>query len=126
MTLLNIFNSKEFLTAFWDNIDNKRNKNISERECQRILVETIRYCYPYIFVKHFSDLPSMQIGLGFDILLISNKESLFIEVKKDKKYKITESQKLFINEIKSYSFIKFIFLFIDTNKKIIRIKQEWK
>lgn len=62
-----------------------------------------------------SDLPGVSSSLGYDIQMISEVKTLFIEMKV-KKGKIENSQRSFKSETQGYDFLEYSFVIWDIEK----------
>ena len=110
--------SKLFLESFWYEIEKlSEKKKITERDCQRVFVFCMRCFYPEKFTKMVSDSPGMSNSVGYDIIILSNTETIFIDLK-TKKGKKENSQIALQKEVESFEFIEYYFLVCDIEKKI--------
>lgn len=111
--------TEKFLESFWFEVEQKflEKKKITERDCQRIFVFCMRCFHPEIFTKMISDTPGMNNSVGYDIILISESKTIFIDLK-TKKGKKENSQITLQKEVESFEFIEYYFLVCDIEKKI--------
>ena len=110
--------SKLFLESFWFEIEKlSEKKKVTERDCQRVFVFCMRCLYPEIFTKMISDTPGTSNSVGYDIILISESKTIFIDLK-TKKGKKENSQIALQKEVESFEFIEYYFLVCDIEKKI--------
>ena len=111
--------TEKFLESFWFEVEQKflEKKKITERDCQRIFVFCMRCFHPEIFTKMISDTPGMTNSIGYDIILISESKTIFIDLK-TKKGKKENSQKAIQKEVEGFEFIEYVFLVCDIEEKI--------
>ena len=112
--------TEKFLESFWFEVEQKflEKKKITERDCQRIFVFCMRCFHPEIFTKMISDTPGMTNSVGYDIILISESKTIFIDLK-TKKGKKENSQITLQKEVETYEFIEYFFLVVDLERKIL-------
>lgn len=112
--------TEKFLESFWFEVEQKflEKKKITERDCQRIFVFCMRCFYPEIFTKMISDTPGMNNSVGYDIILISESKTIFIDLK-TKKGKKENSQITLQKEVEVFEFIEYFFLVVDLERKIL-------
>lgn len=112
--------TEKFLESFWFEVEQKflEKKKITERDCQRIFVFCLRCFHPEIFTKMISDTPGMNNSVGYDIILISESKTIFIDLK-TKKGKKENSQITLQKEVETYEFIEYFFLVVDLERKIL-------
>ena len=112
--------TEKFLESFWFEVEQKflEKKKITERDCQRIFVFCMRCFHPEIFTKMISDTPGMYNSVGYDIILISESKTIFIDLK-TKKGKKENSQITLQKEVETYEFIEYFFLVVDLERKIL-------
>ncbi len=112
--------TEKFLESFWFEVEQKflEKKKITERDCQRIFVFCMRCFHPEIFTKMISDTPGMSNSVGYDIILISESKTIFIDLK-TKKGKKENSQITLQKEVETYEFIEYFFLVVDLERKIL-------
>ena len=112
--------TEKFLESFWFEVEQKflEKKKITERDCQRIFVFCMRCFHPEIFTKMISDTPGMNNSVGYDIILISESKTIFIDLK-TKKGKKENSQITLQKEVETYEFIEYFFLVVDLERKIL-------
>lgn len=112
--------TEKFLESFWFEVEQKflENKKVTERDCQRIFVFCMRCFHPEIFTKMISDTPGMNNSVGYDIILISESKTIFIDLK-TKKGKKENSQITLQKEVETYEFIEYFFLVVDLERKIL-------
>lgn len=112
--------TEKFLESFWFEVEQKflEKKKITERDCQRIFVFCMRCFYPEIFTKMISDTPGMSNSVGYDIILISESKTIFIDLK-TKKGKKENSQITLQKEVEVFEFIEYFFLVVDLERKIL-------
>ena len=112
--------TEKFLESFWFEVEQKflENKKVTERDCQRIFVFCMRCFYPEIFTKMISDTPGMNNSVGYDIILISESKTIFIDLK-TKKGKKENSQIALQKEVEAFDFIEYVFLVVDLEQKIL-------
>lgn len=112
--------TEKFLESFWFEVEQKflENKKITERDCQRIFVFCMRCFHPEIFTKMISDTPGMNNSVGYDIILISESKTIFIDLK-TKKGKKENSQITLQKEVEVFEFIEYFFLVVDLERKIL-------
>lgn len=120
--LLKSLLTKEVIESFWYEVEQreaacKKEKIVTERECQRILVTCLRCFHPGIFILHTSDTPTVVSSSGYDIQVISSDKTCFIEAKLLKNFKIQSSQIAFSNEVKGFDFIEYAFLIFELGDK---------
>lgn len=110
--------TEKFLESFWFEVEQKflENKKVTERDCQRIFVFCMRCFHPEIFTKMISDTPGMSNSVGYDIILISESKTIFIDLK-TKKGKKENSQITLQKEVETYEFIEYFFLVVDLERK---------
>ena len=110
--------TEKFLESFWFEVEQKflEKKKITERDCQRIFVFCMRCFHPEIFTKMISDTPGMNNSVGYDIILISESKTIFIDLK-TKKGKKENSQITLQKEVETYEFIEYFFLVVDLERK---------
>ena len=110
--------TEKFLESFWFEVEQKflERKKITERDCQRIFVFCMRCFHPEIFTKMISDTPGMNNSVGYDIILISESKTIFIDLK-TKKGKKENSQITLQKEVETYEFIEYFFLVVDLERK---------
>lgn len=110
--------TEKFLESFWFEVEQKflEKKKITERDCQRIFVFCMRCFHPEIFTKMISDTPGMSNSVGYDIILISESKTIFIDLK-TKKGKKENSQITLQKEVETYEFIEYFFLVVDLERK---------
>ena len=110
--------TEKFLESFWFEVEQKflEKKKITERDCQRIFVFCMRCFHPEIFIKMISDTPGMSNSVGYDIILISESKTIFIDLK-TKKGKKENSQITLQKEVETYEFIEYFFLVVDLERK---------
>lgn len=119
-SLLKFLLTEKFLESFWFEVEQKflEKKKITERDCQRIFVFCMRCFYPEIFTKMISDTPGMNNSVGYDIILISESKTIFIDLK-TKKGKKENSQITLQKEVEAFDFIEYVFLVVDLERKIL-------
>lgn len=106
----------KFLKDFWVNVYfQAKTKKVTERDLQRIFCFKAKFHYPHFFTKMVSDLPGVSSSLGYDIQMISEVKTLFIEMKV-KKGKIENSQRSFKSETQGYDFLEYSFVIWDIEK----------
>lgn len=112
--------TEKFLESFWFEVEQKflENKKVTERDCQRIFVFCMRCFHPEIFTKMISDTPGMNNSVGYDIILISESKTIFIDLK-TKKGKKENSQITLQKEVEVFEFIEYFFLVVDLERKIL-------
>lgn len=112
--------TEKFLESFWFEVEQKflEKKKITERDCQRIFVFCMRCFHPEIFTKMISDTPGMSNSVGYDIILISESKTIFIDLK-TKKGKKENSQITLQKEVEVFEFIEYFFLVVDLERKIL-------
>lgn len=112
--------TEKFLESFWFEVEQKflEKKKITERDCQRIFVFCMRCFHPEIFTKMISDTPGMNNSVGYDIILISESKTIFIDLK-TKKGKKENSQITLQKEVEVFEFIEYFFLVVDLERKIL-------
>lgn len=112
--------TEKFLESFWFEVKQKflEKKKITERDCQRIFVFCMRCFHPEIFTKMISDTPGMNNSVGYDIILISESKTIFIDLK-TKKGKKENSQITLQKEVEVFEFIEYFFLVVDLERKIL-------
>lgn len=112
--------TEKFLESFWFEVEQKflEKKKITERDCQRIFVFCLRCFHPEIFTKMISDTPGMSNSVGYDIILISESKTIFIDLK-TKKGKKENSQITLQKEVEAFEFIEYFFLVVDLERKIL-------
>ena len=112
--------TEKFLESFWFEVEQKflERKKITERDCQRIFVFCMRCFHPEIFTKMISDTPGMSNSVGYDIILISESKTIFIDLK-TKKGKKENSQITLQKEVENFEFIEYVFLVVDLERKIL-------
>lgn len=112
--------TEKFLESFWFEVKQKflEKKKITERDCQRIFVFCMRCFHPEIFTKMISDTPGMSNSVGYDIILISESKTIFIDLK-TKKGKKENSQITLQKEVEVFEFIEYFFLVVDLERKIL-------
>lgn len=111
----------KFLKDFWVNVYfQAKTKKITERDLQRIFCFKAKFHYPHFFTKMVSDLPGVSSSLGYDIQMISEGKTLFIEMKV-KKGKIENSQRSFKSEVQGYDFLEYSFVIWDIKKNSYRV-----
>ena len=112
--------TEKFLESFWFEVEQKflEKKKITERDCQRIFVFCMRCFHPEIFTKMISDTPGMNNSVGYDIILISESKTIFIDLK-TKKGKKENSQITLQKEVENFEFIEYVFLVVDLERKIL-------
>ena len=112
--------TEKFLESFWFEVEQKflEKKKITERDCQRIFVFCMRCFHPEIFTKMISDTPGMNNSVGYDIILISESKTIFIDLK-TKKGKKENSQITLQKEVENFEFIEYVFLVVDLELKIL-------
>ena len=110
--------TEKFLESFWFEVEQKflEKKKITERDCQRIFVFCMRCFHPEIFTKMISDTPGMSNSVGYDIILISESKTIFIDLK-TKKGKKENSQITLQKELETFEFIEYYFLVCDLERK---------
>ena len=110
--------TEKFLESFWFEVEQKflEKKKITERDCQRIFVFCMRCFHPEIFTKMISDTPGMNNSVGYDIILISESKTIFIDLK-TKKGKKENSQITLQKEVETFEFIEYFFLVVDLERK---------
>ena len=110
--------TEKFLESFWFEVEQKflEKKKITERDCQRIFVFCMRCFHPEIFTKMISDTPGMSNSVGYDIILISESKTIFIDLK-TKKGKKENSQITLQKEVETFEFIEYFFLVVDLERK---------
>lgn len=106
----------KFLKDFWVNVYfQAKTKKVTERDLQRIFCFKAKFHYPHFFTKMVSDLPGVSSSLGYDIQMISEVKTLFLEMKV-KKGKIENSQRSFKSETQGYDFLEYSFVIWDIEK----------
>ena len=112
--------TEKFLESFWFEVEQKflEKKKITERDCQRIFVFCMRCFHPEIFTKMISDTPGMSNSVGYDVIIISESKTIFIDLK-TKKGKKENSQITLQKEVENFEFIEYVFLVVDLERKIL-------
>ena len=112
--------TEKFLESFWFEVEQKflEKKKITERDCQRIFVFCLRCFHPEIFTKMISDTPGMSNSVGYDIILISESKTIFIDLK-TKKGKKENSQITLQKEVETNENIEYFFLVVELERKTL-------